>query len=45
MRNIVNVNNDWLFIKDTTDITRRDGVAVQLPHTWNAEDGFDGGKD
>ena len=45
MRNIVNVNNDWLFIKDTTDITRRDGVAVHLPHTWNAEDGFDGGND
>ena len=45
MRNIVNVNNDWLFIKNTTDISARDGEIVSLPHTWNATDGQDGGND
>ena len=45
MRNIVNLNENWLFAKDTTDVTLRDGVQVNLPHTWNAEDGFDGGND
>ena len=45
MRNIISINENWLFIKDTADITRRDGKTVSLPHTWNAEDGFDGGND
>ena len=45
MRNIININENWLFIKDTTDISLREGVEVNLPHTWNAEDGFDGGND
>ena len=45
MRNILNLNESWLFVKDTADITVREGVAVNLPHTWNAEDGFDGGND
>ena len=45
MRQILKLNENWLFKKDTTDITARDGIAVTLPHTWNAEDGFDGGND
>ena len=45
MRNIINLNENWLFLKDTTDINAREGVQVSLPHTWNAEDGFDGGND
>ncbi len=45
MRQIINFNQNWLFKKDTTDITVRDGITVNLPHTWNAEDGFDGGND
>ena len=45
MRQILNLNENWLFKKDTTDITARDGVEVNLPHTWNAEDGYDGGND
>ena len=45
MRHIINLNENWLFAKDTTDIACREGVAVNLPHTWNAEDGFDGGND
>ena len=45
MRNIVNLNSDWLFVKNTIDIALREGEKVSLPHTWNAEDGFDGGND
>ena len=45
MRNIINLNKNWLFTKNTTDVTLRDGISVDLPHTWNAEDGFDGGND
>ena len=45
MRQIVNLNANWLFVKDTADITRRDGEAVCLPHSWNAIDGQDGGND
>jgi hypothetical protein len=45
MRSIINLNKEWLFVKDTADITLREGVSVDLPHTWNAEDGFDGGND
>ena len=45
MRQILNLNENWLFKKDTADITARDGALVNLPHTWNAEDGFDGGND
>ena len=45
MRNIVNINKDWLFVKDTTDIAIREGEAINLPHSWNAIDGQDGGND
>ena len=45
MRTLLNLNENWLFAKNTTDIACREGVEVNLPHTWNAEDGFDGGND
>ena len=45
MRKIINLNNGWLFCKDTVDVTMREGISVDLPHTWNAEDGQDGGND
>ena len=45
MRSIINLNQGWLFVKDTADITAREGEAVNLPHTWNATDGQDGGND
>ena len=45
MRKILNLNQNWLFKKDTADITARDGASVNLPHSWNSEDGFDGGND
>ena len=44
MRKILNINNDWQFIKDCADVNVNEGaVAVTLPHTWNNEDGYDGG--
>ena len=45
MRNILNINKDWLFVKNTTDITVREGEKIDLPHSWNAIDGQDGGSD
>ena len=46
MRKILNINEDWQFYKDTDDIKREDGgESVSLPHTWNAQDGQDGGND
>ena len=38
MRKIINLNENWLFNKDCSDITARCGIAVNLPHSWNAED-------
>ena len=45
MRMVQNINQGWLFVKNTADISAREGVVLDLPHTWNAEDGFDGGND
>ena len=45
MRNVINLNQNWLFCKDTADITVRTGEQINLPHTWNAVDGHDGGND
>ena len=45
MRTILNLNENWQFTKNTTDISIRNGENVNLPHTWNAVDGYDGGND
>ena len=46
MRSILNINQGWQFFKNTADPAVSEGaVEVNLPHTWNAEDGFDGGND
>ena len=45
MRTVLNLNKNWLFSKNTNDITLRTGEAVDLPHCWNAIDGQDGGND
>ena len=41
MKKIVNINKDWKFIYS------KDGSEhnVDLPHTWNGDDGQDGGND
>ena len=44
MRKIQKINEGWQFIKDCADPAATEGaVAVTLPHTWNNEDGYDGG--
>jgi len=45
MRNIISLNENWLFAKNTADILCREGERVNLPHSWNAIDGQDGGND
>ncbi len=45
MRNIININDSWVFVKDTTDIHINEGEVINLPHSWNAIDGQDGGND
>ena len=44
MRKIINLNENWFFTKNTTDLAAM-GEAVNLPHSWNATDGQDGGND
>ncbi len=45
MRNIINFNDSWIFVKDASDIHINEGEAIKLPHSWNAIDGQDGGND
>ena len=45
MRNIITLNDNWLFVKDTTDILATEGEKITIPHSWNAIDGQDGGND
>ncbi|MEE1030671.1 MAG: glycoside hydrolase family 2 TIM barrel-domain containing protein [Ruminococcus sp.] len=48
MRQIVNINNTWSFLKDAKEIPTvflNTWEVVNLPHTWNAIDGMDGGAD
>lgn len=47
MRKIINWNEDWYFSKGEKvqpDFSET-WMPVTLPHTWNAEDGQDGGND
>ena len=47
MRNIFNINETWYFSKEAAcapSALPADWEAVQLPHTWNATDGQDGGE-
>ncbi|MBO5889043.1 MAG: glycoside hydrolase family 2 protein [Clostridia bacterium] len=46
MRNIININENWNFIKNSSEIGKTDGgELINLPHTWNNSDGYDGGND
>ncbi len=48
MRTIVNLNQNWHFAKDCSDVPATlpaDWEAVNVPHCWNAIDGQDGGAD
>ncbi|MGN0801785.1 MAG: glycoside hydrolase family 2 TIM barrel-domain containing protein [Candidatus Faecivicinus sp.] len=48
LRKLVNLNSDWAFSMDATRPSAafpEDWQRVDLPHTWNAVDGQDGGGD
>ena len=48
MRNIKNINENWIFLKNADTFSRErlsDSEPVNLPHTWNGVDGQDGGND
>ena len=47
MRTVLNFNKDWFFTKTSeipTDVSA-DFEKVDIPHSWNATDGQDGGND
>ena len=48
MRQLININEGWSFLKDTKEIPATfpaDWEVVNVPHTWNNIDGMDGGAD
>ena len=48
MRKVLNINRKWAFSKDFSEIPSQINAKwnfVNLPHTWNAIDGQDGGND
>ena len=48
MRQLININNGWSFLKNTKEIPATlpaDWEVVNVPHTWNNIDGMDGGAD
>ena len=48
MRQLININEGWSFLKDTKEIPATlpaDWEVVNVPHTWNNIDGMDGGSD
>ena len=47
MRKVYNFNENWIFTKEKpkTLTSVPDGDKLNLPHTWNADDGQDGGND
>ena len=45
MRNIININENWKFIREDAGLPAvypEAWQSVDLPHTWNAVDGNDG---
>ncbi|MBQ4562883.1 MAG: glycoside hydrolase family 2 protein [Lachnospiraceae bacterium] len=48
MRTIQNLNENWIFLKgegQAPSVFSAEGERINLPHTWNALDGQDGGND
>ena len=48
MRQIYNLNKDWTFLKNMSEIPStlpQEAEVISLPHTWNGVDGQDGGND
>ncbi len=45
MRTVLNFNQSWLFTKAGLETPASEWDAINLPHSWNAVDGQDGGND
>ena len=48
MRQVLSLNKNWFFTKEAVSVpvsVTEGWEAVELPHTWNAADGMDGGND
>lgn len=46
MRRVININKDWRFKKGIAETELCEGFEnINVPHTWNAIDGSDGGND
>lgn len=48
MRSVTKINQDWIFIKENVgaaSAASAPGVKIDIPHTWNNQDGQDGGND
>ena len=48
MREVVSLNNKWAFSKKAGSVPKKMPFLwekVNLPHSWNAKDGQDGGGD
>ena len=43
MRNVISLNQDWLFSKEAPGCGEAEKVTI--PHCWNSVDGQDGGND
>ena len=48
MRTVLNINQQWAFVKGLTQAPSHipeNTQMLDLPHTWNGKDGQDGGND
>ena len=48
MRHVISINANWVFSKEAKQVPAalpQDWEKVNLPHSWNAQDGQDGGND
>ena len=48
MRHVISINANWVFSKEAQQVPAalpQDWEKVNLPHSWNAQDGQDGGND
>ena len=48
MRELMNLNKNWAFVKNVSEVPSsipEDTEIISLPHTWNGIDGQDGGND
>lgn len=48
MRNVTLINDGWYFVKkadSANEAVNAGGTEITLPHTWNNDDGQDGGND